>query len=205
MLASHLQAVEKKDGAELALKSVYKVEDAELPLEAIGNKSMSAPLPPTIPMERRARTAEVLTNIVQNLDFKSHRIVSSSERCGTSALLGNEAWSEKARNAWFRDFKSAPSRAVLALSSRMCCMDSYASLRLTTEVIGDAFCALLLSELEAEGYPFAGVHLERITKYRNSAITALHVPTEDFFFRCYADAVAQAVLYAMFLAYPKSR
>lgn len=28
---------------------------------------------------------------------------------------------------------------------------------------------------------------------------------EDFFFRCYADAVAQAVLYAMFLAYPKSR
>eukprot|EP00438_Fugacium_kawagutii_P027379 Skav211475 [mRNA] locus=scaffold1118:102962:121514:- [translate_table: standard] len=27
----------------------------------------------------------------------------------------------------------------------------------------------------------------------------------DFFFRCYADAVAQAVLYAMFLAYPKSR
>jgi len=28
---------------------------------------------------------------------------------------------------------------------------------------------------------------------------------QDFFFRCYADAVAQAVLYAMFLAYPKSR
>ena len=29
--------------------------------------------------------------------------------------------------------------------------------------------------------------------------------SQDFFFRCYADAVAQAVLYAMFLAYPKSR
>lgn len=69
----------------LPLISVYRVEDAELPAEVIGDSAMSAPLPVTIPMDK------VMTNIVQNLDFK--------------------AWSENARNMWFKDFKSPPSRA----------------------------------------------------------------------------------------------
>mmetsp|Transcript_44180 Transcript_44180/g.102027 ORF Transcript_44180/g.102027 Transcript_44180/m.102027 type:complete len:432 (+) Transcript_44180:44-1339(+) len=157
-LESEAKAVEKKDGAELALKSVYKVEDAELPLEAIGNKSMSAPLPPTIPMER------VLTNIVQNLDFK--------------------AWSEKARNAWFRDFKSAPSRAV----------------------IGDAFWYCICWYFKpGQHTDLETLLFDRISANFVALFCSVSSKRKDFFFRCYADAVAQAVLYAMFLAYPKSR
>ena len=35
--------------------------------------------------------------------------------------------------------------------------------------------------------------------------TLVPAARKDFFFKRYADAVAQAVLYSMFLAYPKSR
>mmetsp|Transcript_6791 Transcript_6791/g.11938 ORF Transcript_6791/g.11938 Transcript_6791/m.11938 type:complete len:440 (+) Transcript_6791:61-1380(+) len=158
-LVSEAKVEEKKaDGADLALKSVYKVEDAELPLEAIGNKSQCAPLPPTIPMER------VLTNIVQNLDFK--------------------AWSEKARNAWFRDFKSAPSRAV----------------------IGDAFWYCICWYFKpGQHTDLETLLFDRISANFVALFCSVSSKRKDFFFRCYADAVAQAVLYAMFLAYPKSR
>ena len=46
---------------------------------------------------------------------------------------------------------------------------------------------------------------DRISANFVGLFSSLNPSRKDFFFRCYADAVAQAVLYAMFLAYPKSR
>jgi hypothetical protein len=139
----------------LPLISVYRVEDAELPAEAIGE---AAPLPSTIPMDK------VMTNIVQNLDFK--------------------AWSENARNMWFKDFKSTPSRAVISDTFWFC--------------ICWYFKTGKHEELEERLF-------DRISANFVALFSAVPQGRKDFFFRCYADAVAQAVLYAMFLAYPKSR
>jgi len=138
--------------------SVYRVEDAELPAEVEGD-SMSAPLPSTIPMDK------VMQNIVQNLDFK--------------------AWSQdNARNMWFRDFKSPPSRAVISDTFWFC--------------ICWYFKTGKHEELESGLF-------DRISANFVALFSAVPPARKDFFFRCYADAVAQAVLYAMFLAYPKSR
>eukprot|EP00440_Ansanella_granifera_P038454 gb/GFBE01041727.1/.p1 GENE.gb/GFBE01041727.1/~~gb/GFBE01041727.1/.p1 ORF type:complete len:427 (+),score=90.33 gb/GFBE01041727.1/:1-1281(+) len=138
--------------------SVYRVEDAELPEECWGSLRTPAPLPPTIPIDK------VMTNIAQNLDFKG--------------------WSEQARNMWFKDFKSQPSKAV----------------------INDAFWFCIC------WYFKPGKHLDvekmlfdRISANFVGLFSSINPARKDFFFRCYADAVAQAVLYAMFLAYPKSR
>ena len=46
---------------------------------------------------------------------------------------------------------------------------------------------------------------DRISANFVGLFSSVNPTRKDFFFRCYADAVAQAVLYAMFLAYPKSR
>mmetsp|Transcript_26507 Transcript_26507/g.61853 ORF Transcript_26507/g.61853 Transcript_26507/m.61853 type:complete len:435 (-) Transcript_26507:45-1349(-) len=148
----------KREPTALPLISVYRVEDAELPIESIGDGSQCAPLPQTIPMEK------VMTNIVQNLDFK--------------------AWSENARSAWFRDFKSPPSRAV----------------------IGDAFWYCICWYFKPGQHTEQEARLfDRISANFVALFCTVSPKRKDFFFRCYADAVAQAVLYAMFLAYPKSR
>eukprot|EP00929_Paragymnodinium_shiwhaense_P121295 TRINITY_DN93469_c0_g1_i1.p1 TRINITY_DN93469_c0_g1~~TRINITY_DN93469_c0_g1_i1.p1 ORF type:complete len:447 (+),score=82.33 TRINITY_DN93469_c0_g1_i1:79-1419(+) len=152
----------KKDRLEthvaLPLISVYRVEDAALPAEVTDDYSMFAPLPATIPMDL------VMTNIVQNLDFK--------------------AWSEHARSMWFKDFKSMPSRAV----------------------ISDMFWFSICWYFKSKQHPDVEKRLyDRISANFVGLFSSVGPTRKDFFFRCYADAVAQAVLYAMFLAYPKSR
>jgi hypothetical protein len=142
----------------LPLISVYRVEDAELPAEVIGDSAMSAPLPATIPMDK------VMTNIVQNLDFK--------------------AWSENARNMWFKDFKSPPSRAVISDTFWFC--------------ICWYFKTGKHEDLESGLF-------DRISANFVALFSSVPAARKDFFFKKYADSVAQAVLYAMFLAYPKSR
>jgi len=138
--------------------SVYRVEDAELPQEVYGGLGTPCPLPPSIPMDK------VMTNIAQNLDFK--------------------AWSEQARNMWFKDFKSQCSRAVINDTFWFCiCWYFKPGKHLDVE-------KLLFDRISAN---FVGL------------FSSINPARKDFFFRCYADAVAQAVLYAMFLAYPKSR
>lgn len=98
--------------------------------------------------------------------------------------LDFKGWSEQARNLWFKDFKSQCSRAVI--------QDTF------------WFCICW--------YFKPGKHLDvetrlfdRISANFVGLFSSLNPTRKDFFFRCYADAVAQAVLYAMFLAYPKSR
>lgn len=142
----------------LPLISVYRVEDAELPAEVMVDSATAAPLPPTIPMDK------VMTNIVNNLDFK--------------------AWSENARSMWFKDFKSPPSRAVISDTFWYC--------------ICWYFKPGKHVDLEEGLY-------DRIAANFVALFSSVVQSRKDFFFRCYADAVAQAVLYAMFLAYPKSR
>eukprot|EP00443_Scrippsiella_acuminata_P071006 CAMPEP_0115376972 /NCGR_PEP_ID=MMETSP0271-20121206/3250_1 /TAXON_ID=71861 /ORGANISM="Scrippsiella trochoidea, Strain CCMP3099" /LENGTH=410 /DNA_ID=CAMNT_0002800077 /DNA_START=53 /DNA_END=1282 /DNA_ORIENTATION=- len=161
-ISARVAAEKAKSDASVALPmiSIFRVEDAELPAEANTDTVgfAPAPLPSTIPMDK------VMTNIVQNLDFK--------------------AWSEHARAMWFKDFKSPPSRAVM----------------------NDTFWYCIC------WYFKAGKHID-VEKRLFDRISANFVflfesvaPTrKDFFFRFYADAAAQAVLYAMFLAYPKSR
>ena len=68
--------------------NVHCVEDAELPPEALEDLNVPcAPMPSNIPVDK------VMTNIVQNLDFKN--------------------WSEHTRTMWFKDFKTNPSRYVM--------------------------------------------------------------------------------------------
>lgn len=148
-----------KEAASLPLISVYRVEDADLPV-TIGSfdETNFAPLPETIPAEK------VMTNIVNNLDF--------------------EGWSERARSTWFKDFCSRPSRAV----------------------IGDTFWYCICWYFKSGQH----VEMERVLFDRISAnyvqlFSQIPPPRKDFFFRCYYDAISQAVLYSMFLAYPKSR
>mmetsp|Transcript_27282 Transcript_27282/g.62842 ORF Transcript_27282/g.62842 Transcript_27282/m.62842 type:complete len:415 (+) Transcript_27282:93-1337(+) len=152
------EAPDKAEPSPMHLISVYRVEDAELPFGAMGGNSMCAPLPQTIPMEK------VMTNIVQNLDFK--------------------AWSENARNVWFRDFKSPPSRAV----------------------IGDVFWYCICWYFKPAQHTQVERRLfDRVSANFVALFCSVSPKRKDFFFQYYADAVAQAVLYAMFLAYPKSR
>lgn len=140
--------------------SIFRVEDAELPLEATADTAAfaPAPLPATIPVDK------VMTNIVQNLDFK--------------------AWSDHARSMWFKEFKSPPSRAVMS----------------------DSFWFCICWYFKAGKHPDVERRLfDRISANFVFLFEAVSPTRKDFFFRCYADAAAQAVLYAMFLAYPKSR
>eukprot|EP00933_Yihiella_yeosuensis_P073980 TRINITY_DN82791_c0_g1_i1.p1 TRINITY_DN82791_c0_g1~~TRINITY_DN82791_c0_g1_i1.p1 ORF type:complete len:432 (+),score=70.10 TRINITY_DN82791_c0_g1_i1:123-1418(+) len=142
----------------LPVISVYRVEDAELPVEASSGLGTPARLPASIPMDK------VMTNIAQNLDFK--------------------AWSDQARNLWFKDFKSAPSRAV----------------------INDTFWFCICWYFKPGKHPdIEKRFFNRISANFVGLFSTVNPARKDFFFRCYADAVAQAVLYAMFLAYPKSR
>jgi hypothetical protein len=149
---------EKSNSGNLHFISVYRVEDAELPAEAICESALAAPLPATIPRDK------VEANIVRNLDFK--------------------AWSENARTRWEKDFKSPPSRAVISDTFWYC--------------ICWYFKTGKHEELESRLF-------DRISANFVALFSAVQPARKDFFFRCYADAVAQAVLYAMFLAYPKSR
>jgi hypothetical protein len=147
-----------KGGAHLPLISVYRVEDAELPMDGIGEDTMFAPLPETIPVEK------VMTNIVNNLDF--------------------EGWSEKAKNTWFKDFCSKPSRAVISDTFWYC------------------ICWYFKSGQHTE---VEKVLFDRISANYVTLFSTIPASRKDFFFRCYYDAISQAVLYSMFLAYPKSR
>lgn len=142
----------------LPIISVYRVEDAELPPEASSGLGTPGPLPPSIPIDK------VLNNIAQNLDFK--------------------AWSEQARNMWFKDFKSPASRAV----------------------ISDTFWFCICWYFKPGKHPeIEKRFFNRISANFVGLFSTVNPARKDSFFRCYADAVAQAVLYAMFLAYPKSR
>eukprot|EP00928_Gymnodinium_smaydae_P056260 TRINITY_DN3966_c0_g1_i1.p1 TRINITY_DN3966_c0_g1~~TRINITY_DN3966_c0_g1_i1.p1 ORF type:complete len:446 (-),score=99.01 TRINITY_DN3966_c0_g1_i1:345-1682(-) len=142
----------------LPLVAVYRVEDAALPSECMDDHAMSAPLPATIPMDL------VMQNIKQNIDFK--------------------AWSDTARDMWFKDFKSPPSRAV----------------------VNDTFWYCICTYFKHGKHPDVEKRLfDRISANFVGLFSSVGPARKDFFFRCYADAVAQAVLYAMFLAYPKSR
>ncbi|CAJ1348768.1 unnamed protein product [Effrenium voratum] len=144
--------------ASLPAVTVYNVEFAELPAECYGGLRTPCQLPASIPMDK------IMTNIVQNLDFKG--------------------WSEQARSLWFKDFKSPCSRAV----------------------IQDTFWFCICWYFKPGKHPDVETHLfDRISAHFVGLFGSLSPSRKDFFFRCYADAVAQAVLYAMFLAYPKSR
>lgn len=147
-----------KGGAHLPLISVYRVEDAELPMDGIGEDTMFAPLPETIPVEK------VMTNIVNNLNF--------------------DGWSDKAKNTWFKDFCSKPSRAVISDTFWYC------------------ICWYFKSGQHTE---VEKVLFDRISANYVTLFSTIPASRKDFFFRCYYDAISQAVLYSMFLAYPKSR
>jgi len=137
----------------------FCVEEAQLPKEVLDETCRrAAPLPSSIPMEK------VMLNIVQNLDVK--------------------AWSEQARNSWFKDFRSRPSRAVISDTFWYC------------------ICWYFKPELHS---PAERRLFDRISASFVVLFTSVAPAKKDMFFGCYADAVAQAVLYALFLAYPKSR
>lgn len=136
-----------------------RVEDAELPVEATSDTAdfRAAELPACIPFDK------VMNNIKQNLCLKT---------------------SEHARNMWFKDFKSTPSKNVMS--------DFF------------WFCICW--------YFKAGKHLDvekrlfdRISANFVFLFEAVAPARKDFFFRCFADATAQAVLYALYFAYPTSR
>jgi len=141
----------------LPLIGVYRVEDAALPSEALSGH-VPTPLPGSIPFDK------VMTNIVQNVDFKS--------------------WSENARNMWFKDFKSDPSKAV----------------------ISDTYWFCIIFYFQAGKFKDVEQRLfSRISANFVGLFSTVGHQRKDFFFKSYADAVAQAVLYSMFVAYPKSR
>lgn len=142
----------------LPLISVYRVEDADLPSIESFDEAASAPLPESIPVEK------VMTNIVNNLDF--------------------EGWSERARNTWFKDFCSTPSRAVISDTFWYC--------------ICWYFKPMQHTDMERALF-------DRISANYVQLFSSIPQSRKDFFFRCYYDAISQAVLYSMFLAYPKSR
>jgi hypothetical protein len=147
-----------KGAAHLPLISVYRVEDAALPMDGIGEDTMFAPLPETIPVEK------VMTNIVNNLDFGG--------------------WSDKAKNTWFKDFCSKPSRAVISDTFWYC------------------ICWYFKSGQHTE---VERVLFDRISANYVTLFSMIPASRKDFFFEHYYDAISQAVLYSMFLAYPKSR
>lgn len=98
--------------------------------------------------------------------------------------LDLKAWSEHARSMWFKVFKSQPSRAVISDTFWFCIIWYFKSGK----------------HGEAEKRLF-----DRISANFVWLFSTVPATRKDFFFRFYADAVAQAVLYSMFLAYPKSR
>lgn len=144
----------------LPVINVYRVEEAEIPDEVFGDLRTLSPLPSTIPMDK------VMTNILGNLESRF------------------KGWSEQARNLWFKDFKSASSRAF----------------------INDTFWFCICWYFKAGKHP----EVEKMLFHRISAnfvglSSTVNPARKDVFFKSYADAVAQAVLFALFLAYPKSR
>jgi hypothetical protein len=145
----------------LPLIGVYRVEDAALPPEVLEDTTASGSLPSSIPIDK------VMTNIVQNLDFKS--------------------WSDNARNMWYKDFKSPPSKALISDTFWYCICVYFKAGRHT----------------DVEKRLFDRISFNFVNLF--SAVAPSAPSRKDFFFRCYADGVAQAVLYSMFLAYPKSR
>mmetsp|Transcript_162603 Transcript_162603/g.521285 ORF Transcript_162603/g.521285 Transcript_162603/m.521285 type:complete len:449 (+) Transcript_162603:176-1522(+) len=161
-VSTRVLAERAKNDASVALPmiSIYRVEDAELPVEATGDTVFfaPAPLPEAIPMDK------VMSNIVQNLDFK--------------------AWSGHARAMWFKDFKLPPSRAVMSDTFWFCICWYFKSGK----------------HKDVEKRLF-----DRISANFVFLFEQIGPARKDLFFRFYADAAAQAVLYAMFLAYPKSR
>lgn len=147
----------------LPMISIYRVEDAELPAEATSDTVSFAPanLPDAIP---EATVDKVMTNIVQNLDFK--------------------AWSGHARQMWFKDFNLPPSRAFICDMFWFCICHYFKSGK--------------HKDVEKRLY-------DRISANFVFLFEQIGAARKDLFFRFYADAAAQAVLYSMFLAYPKSR
>eukprot|EP00397_Hematodinium_sp_SG-2012_P057675 GEMP01072324.1.p1 GENE.GEMP01072324.1~~GEMP01072324.1.p1 ORF type:complete len:342 (+),score=50.26 GEMP01072324.1:56-1081(+) len=86
--------------------------------------------------------------------------------------------------SWFRYFNSKPSRAVMSDTFWYC------------------ICWYFKSGQHAE---MEKILFDRISVNYVGLFTLLEASKKDFFFKFYADAIAQAVLYSMFLAYPKSR
>jgi len=102
--------------------------------------------------------------------------------------LNFKAWSEEARNTirnqWFSFFKSPASMAV----------------------VSDIFWFCICFYFKAGQHPdFEKQLFNRISTNFVGLFNSVTPPRKDFCFRHYADAAAQAILYAMFLAYPKSR
>lgn len=98
--------------------------------------------------------------------------------------LDLKAGTDQSRNMWFKDFKSQPSRAV----------------------INDTFWFCVCWYFKAGKHPDVEQRLfNRISANFVGLFSTVNPARKDFFFKCYADAVAQAVLYAMFLSFPKSR
>merc|ERR1719199_891252 len=93
-------------------------------------------------------------------------------------------WLPQSRTMWFKDFKSPPSRAVISDTFWFCICWYFKSGKHV--------------DIEKRLYDRISANFVRLFR-------SVSQGRKDFFFISYADAVAQAVLYAMFLAYPKSR
>ena len=167
--------------------NIYNVEYAELPAECHGGLATPAPLPPSIPLDKIMSNIEPCPMLRSDFCFGSASesfLFLFARDPAKAQNLDLKGWSEQARNLWFKDFKSQCSRAVI--------QDTF------------WFCICW--------YFKPGKHLDvetrlfdRISANFVGLFSSLNPSRKDFFFRCYADAVAQAVLYSMFLAYPKSR
>ncbi|CAK0900066.1 unnamed protein product, partial [Prorocentrum cordatum] len=95
-----------------------------------------------------------------------------------------ESVSEKARMWWLRTFKSERSMAV----------------------IGDTYWFCICSYFKADRHKDVEQRLyARVSENFVGLFRSISHQRKDFFFRGYADAVAQAVFYSMFILYPKSR
>lgn len=93
-------------------------------------------------------------------------------------------WSDKAKTSWFKVAKSPPSYAVISDTFWYC---------------------ICVHFKEGQHEVVENQLLDRISVNFVALFRSVSPSRKDFFFRWYPDAVAQAVLYAMFLAYPKSR
>lgn len=98
--------------------------------------------------------------------------------------LDFRAWSEHAKVVWLKDFRGKHSRAV----------------------VSDAFWFCICWYFKTGKYQDVEERLfNRIAANYVALFEGVSHARKDFFFRCYADAAAQAVLYSMLLAFPKSR
>merc|ERR1719482_162302 len=118
---------------------------------------------------------KVMTNIKNNLNFHFH----FSNPTKQNAL-------KRSRNAWFKDFQAEPSKRLIC-DAFWYCICAYFKEGQHKEVEEELFDRISIS------------YVELYNLVRGPATR------KDFFFGRYADAIAQAVLYSMFLAYPKSR